>query len=101
MVKLKDSSFAGATPKAVRTIKVTDTGVRLYGTRNDEQGRQSDFVGTLTRKYTNLIRASTAARRKYKDPTISVLRVEPYSVTYEVPVDRLSEIAVAITQNNG
>lgn len=97
----KDSSTGAINIVEGRTLKVTDSGVRLYGTRNDANGNQSEFTGFLSRKYMDLTRASMAARRKYHDYTISVLKVVPYSVTYEIPVSKIPEIAIAIVENNG
>lgn len=79
----------------VRPLTVRDSGIRVIGTRNNDNGEVTQFVGYLHRNYTQLARATGAARRKYKDSTINVLNIEPYATTYNVDANRLSEISIA------
>lgn len=82
------------TNEALRTVKVTDSGIIIQGTRYD--GKLM-FIGTLSRKYDDTEKATKAARRKYGDNTINITAIRPYSRTYTIPVVRLSRIAVDVS----
>lgn len=80
--------------EALRTVKVTDSGILIQGTKYDGS---VCFVGTLARKYDDTEKATKAARRKYGDNTINITAIRPYSRTYTIPVVRLSRIAVDVS----
>lgn len=61
---------------------VTLGGCVCKGTRFDSAGNVIDFEGVLGRNYTDLMRATVAARRKYNDQSISVLSVDPRCERY-------------------
>lgn len=82
------------TDEALRTVKVTDSGILIQGTKYDGG---VCFVGTLARKYDDTEKATKAARRKYGDNTINITAIRPYSRTYTIPVVRLSRIAVDVS----
>jgi len=71
-------------------------GCDVEGTCFDSEGNLSDFSGHLKRTYTDLSRASVAARRKYNDQTISVLSITPTRHTYVCDFDKLLEISTIV-----
>lgn len=94
------NQFSGTTADVGRTIQVTDSGVKIYGSRV-VNGEPQDFTGFIARNYTDLARATGAARRKYNDATINVLKIERFKVTYTVPVNKISEISIATEREIG
>lgn len=76
--------------------KFTLGGCRVDGFRVKPDGAVEDFSGTLRNSYTSLARASSAARRKYRDATITVTSVTPQKKRYQVDIDMLLEIAEEI-----
>lgn len=70
---------------------ITIGGAHVTGTRFDDEGNVLSFEGDLNRCYTNLKRATVAARRKYKDSTISVLKVENTRQRYRINEDTIRQ----------
>lgn len=73
-------------------------GSTVKGTRVTPEGAVVDFEGTLRNWYTDLAKASTAARRKYQDTTIQISEVVSEKHRYTVPLDKLLEIATEIKE---
>lgn len=76
--------------------KFTIRRMRAIGTTVDGSGNVIDFVGYLGRSYQDLKYASIAARRKYADPMITVLELEPVSKSYTCDYDQLMSISKEI-----
>ena len=76
--------------------KFTLGGSRVKGFRVDGDGSVIDFEGTLRNFYNDLTRASLAARRKYKDQTITITECAKDKHSYQVPMEKLMEIAEQI-----
>lgn len=76
------------------TVNLGQTSIKGYFV--DESGELHDFMGTLKRTYNSLSRASTAARRKYANNTITVTECKVERHRYRVPVSGLMEIAEEI-----
>lgn len=76
--------------------KFTLGGSHIKGFRVGPDGSVEDFDGTLRNFYKDLVRASIAARRKYKDQTITVTECKADKHRYQVDVDSLLEIAEQI-----
>ena len=67
---------------------------RIKGFFVDESGALHDFEGSLARTYTSLSRASTAARRKYGNNTITVTECTVEKRKLKVPLSKLNQIAI-------
>lgn len=67
-------------------------GCKVEGVRV-EGGETVPFSGTLRNHYTDLGRASLAARRKYRDQSITVTSVKDAKTRYRVDLDQLLAIA--------
>lgn len=76
--------------------RFTIGGSKVQGFKVLEDGSVEDFEGTLRNFYNNLNRASVAARRKYQDPSITVVSCEPQKKRYEVDINELLQIAKEI-----
>lgn len=72
-------------------------GTHLEGYRVDEDGTVRDFAGNLRNHYQNIVTASQAARRKYRDPTITVTSMKQRKERYRVDLDKLLTIAERIS----
>lgn len=71
-------------------------GTRVKGYRVDDEGEVHDFCGNLRNHYRSLVTASQAARRKYRDPTVTVTSMEQRKERYRVDLDKLMSIAERI-----
>lgn len=71
-------------------------GCRVEGFRVEPDGAVADFTGTLRNNYKDLARASAAARRKYKDSSITICETVPQIKRYRVKLDELLKISEAI-----
>lgn len=76
--------------------RFTVGGSKVTGFVVKADGSVEDFEGTLQRFYSNLNRASLAARRKYKDPSITITSCVPDKKHYEVDLDELMKIATEV-----
>lgn len=76
--------------------KFTIGGCEVTGFRVEPDGAVADFTGTLRNSYTDIKRASAAARRKYGDSTITVTNTRTLKKRYRVPLDQLMQIAEEI-----
>lgn len=75
---------------------VTVGGSHIVGTCFDDAGNVHDFEGDLGRHYTNLKRATAAARRKYADSSISVLRIENHRERYRITESAIRQYGTRI-----
>ena len=71
-------------------------GCRVDGFKVAPDGSVADFSGTLRNSYKSIARASSAARRKYGDTTITVTNIEPQKKRYRVSLAMLLDIAEEI-----
>ena len=76
--------------------KFTIGGCAVSGFCVGENGAVADFAGTLRNSYSELKRASAAARRKYGDSSINVTEIRPQKRRYRVPMEELMKIAEPI-----
>lgn len=76
--------------------RFTVGGSRVVGFRVNPDGSVADFEGHIQRFFTDLNRATNAARRKYNDNSISITEVIPEKQRYEVPLDELLKISKPI-----
>lgn len=68
----------------------------VEGYRVTPEGAVVDFRGTVRNTYDNLERATAAARRKYRDSSINVLKVSRDIQRYRVDLEQLLQIAEKI-----
>lgn len=71
-------------------------GSQIKGFRVLSDGVTEPFEGTLRHFYSDVGRASQAARRKYHDQTITVTEIRVEKKKYRVDEERLLEIAEEI-----
>lgn len=71
----------------------TQGGCTVHGFRVTSNGEVKEFTGTLRNHYTDLARASAAARRKYRDSTITITSTRDAKTRYRVAIDKLLEIS--------
>lgn len=68
-------------------------GTRVSGFRVKRDGTVVDFEGTIRNRYSDLKRASAAARRKYGDSSITIIKAVPEKTRYRVDLNALLQIA--------
>lgn len=68
-------------------------GSTVYGFRVEPDGAVVDFKGSLRNFYSDLNRASMAARRKYADNSITITETVSEKKRYRVDMDDLLSIA--------
>lgn len=73
--------------------KFTLGGCSVEGFRVDSGGNAIPFSGSLRNHYKDLARASCAARRKYKDPTITLTKIVDGRTRYRVDLEALLAIS--------
>lgn len=73
-------------------------GSTVRGTRVMPDGSVVDFSGTLRNRYNDYAKASAAARRKYRDPTIQITECIVEKKRYKVDLVQLLEIATEIKE---
>lgn len=73
--------------------RFTVGGSEVIGFKVADDGAVSDFRGTLRNHYKSLAHASAAARRKYRDSTITITECVPRKTRYKVDFDKLMAIA--------
>lgn len=73
--------------------RFTIGGSTVEGFRVTPEGAVRDFRGTLRNFYNDLASASLAARRKYRDSTITITSIKREKHRYEVELDDLMKIA--------
>lgn len=71
-------------------------GSAIKGFSVDKDGTVHDFDGTLNRCYNSLARASAAARRKYKDSSITITEITRQKRKFQVDLDELLKIATEV-----
>ena len=71
-------------------------GTQVKGFRVLPTGDTQPFEGTLRAYYSDVGRASQAARRKYQDQTITVTELDARKKKYRVDEEKLLEIAEEI-----
>lgn len=71
-------------------------GCRVDGFKVAPDGAVEDFTGTLRNSYNSLARASSAARRKYGDSTITITTIRPQKKRYKVDLEKILDIAEEI-----
>lgn len=80
--------------------KFTLGGCIIWGKRLASDGVLEDFEGTLRNHYTSLDRASLAARRKYRDPSIVITSMRDERTRYRVDLDKLLAISEKVDVND-
>lgn len=78
----------------MHTFTIGGSAIKGFCVKPD--GSVQDFEGTLNRCYTSLARASAAARRKYKDSTITITEITRQKTRYQVDLDKLLEISTEV-----
>lgn len=68
-------------------------GTRVSGFRVKPDGTVVDFEGTIRNRFSDLKRASAAARRKYGDSSITITEAVPEKTRYRVDLNALLQIA--------
>lgn len=71
-------------------------GTQIKGFKVLPNGDTTPFEGTLRQFYSDVGRASQAARRKYRDQTITVTEMSAEKKKYRVDEEKLLEIAEEI-----
>ena len=71
-------------------------GSQVKGVKVLPDGATEPFEGTLRQFYSDVGRASQAARRKYKDQTITITELSAEKKKYRVDEEKLLEIAELI-----
>ena len=78
----------------MHTFTLGGSAIKGFSVASD--GTVHDFTGTLNRCYTSLARASAAARRKYRDSSITITEIERHKRKFKVDLDKLLEIATEV-----